>query len=87
MHNLVISAPREFAKVTFFMVASQDLPPGSPDDPGTPLRWLLTAHGARLPAEPADQENPSGRADPGGTGRTGHRHRKQTPSEPAEARP
>ena len=87
VHNLVISAPREFAKVTFFMVASQDLPPGSPDDPGTPLRWLLTAHGARLPAEPADQENPSGRADPGGTGRTGHRHRKQTPSEPAEARP
>jgi len=87
VHNLVISAPREFAKVSFFMVASQHLSPGSPDDPGTPLRWLLTAHGARLPADPADQENSSGRADPGATGRTGHRHRKQMPSEPAEARP
>jgi Double-GTPase 2 len=86
VHNLVISAPREFADVRFFTVASQDVPPGSPDDPGRPLRWLLTSHGARLPAEPADQANSPGRPGPGGPGRPSHRRRKQVPGEPAEAR-
>jgi hypothetical protein len=52
MHNLVMSARRDFAEVRFFTVASQAVPPGDPDDPGRPLRWLLTTHGIRLPADP-----------------------------------
>lgn len=49
VHNLVLAAGREFAEVRFFMVASQEVAPDGQDDPGAPLRWLLTAHGARLP--------------------------------------
>jgi hypothetical protein len=51
-HNLVLSARREFAEARFFAVASQATgEDGRPDDPGTPLRWLLRTHGVRLPAE------------------------------------
>ena len=51
-HNLVLSARREFAEARFFAVASQVTKAGGrPDDPGTPLRWLLRANGVRLPAE------------------------------------
>jgi Double-GTPase 2 len=51
-HNLVLSARREFAEARFFTVASQvTKEDGRPDDPGTPLRWLLRSHGVRLPAE------------------------------------
>ena len=51
-HNLVLSARREFAQARFFAVASQlTRKDGGPGDPGAPLRWLLRAHGARLPAE------------------------------------
>jgi hypothetical protein len=53
VHNLVMSARREFAEVRFFTVASLDAGPAGPDDPGTPLRWLLTSCGVRLPADPA----------------------------------
>jgi ribosomal protein L40E len=60
VHNLVMSARHEFAAVRFFTVASQDLPPGDRDDPGAPLRWLLTSHGSRLPAESADASGDSG---------------------------
>jgi hypothetical protein len=62
VHNLVMSARREFAEVRFFTVASQDVKPAGADDPGTPLRWLLTAHGVRLPADPAaaDAAHPTG---------------------------
>jgi hypothetical protein len=72
VHNLVMSARRDFAEVRFYAVASQAIPPGGPDDPGAPLRWLLTAHGVRLPgeagptarrpsrAQPADEQNPPG---------------------------
>ena len=59
MHNLVMSAQREFAEVRYFTVASQDVTVGQPDDPGVPLRWLLTAHGVRLPADAAVTSRPS----------------------------
>ena len=51
VHNLVLSAPREFAEVDYFMVASQAGGESCPHDPGKPLRWLLRTHGARLPAQ------------------------------------
>lgn len=69
LHNLVMSTRRDFAEVRFFAVASQAVPPGGPDDPGRPLRWLLTTHGIRLPADPGLS------ADGLGAGqRTGSRH-------------
>jgi hypothetical protein len=84
VHNLVMSARHEFAEVRFFTVASQNIPPGTHDDPGAPLRWLLTSHGVRLPAYPADES---------GTGRPGHSGQRHPAdpanpvhSEPAEAR-
>ena len=60
VHNLVMSARRDFAEVRFFAVASQAVPPGGPDDPGRPLRWLLTTHGVRLPAGPGLPEGSPG---------------------------
>jgi hypothetical protein len=72
VHNLVMSAHRDFAEVKFYAVASQGVLPGGPDDPGAPLRWLLTTHGVRLAPDaagtggqpgsawPADQWNPPG---------------------------
>lgn len=56
VHNLVMSARRDFAEARFFAVASQAMAPGSSYDPGVPLRWLLTAHGVRLPADPGSAE-------------------------------
>jgi hypothetical protein len=85
VHNLVIAAPCEFAEVRFFTVASQTVPPGGPDDPGAPLRWLLASHGVRLPADPPDRSS-SGRADTGQPERPDRRHNRQVPSKPAEAR-
>jgi hypothetical protein len=49
LHNLVTAMGREFAEVRYFAVASQDIGVGLRDDPGVPLRWLLAAHGVRLP--------------------------------------
>jgi hypothetical protein len=74
VHNLVISAPREFSEVRFFTVASQNVTPGDRDDPGAPLRWLLTSSGARLPADPA------------GPGTAGDARGERVPGEPVEAR-
>jgi Double-GTPase 2 len=71
VHNLVMAARHEFAEVRFFTVASQDVPPGGPGDPGIPLRWLLAAHGVRLPGGQAGAP----------------RSPNPVPSEPAEARP
>jgi hypothetical protein len=82
VHNLVISAPREFAEVRFFTVASQNVRPGGLDDPGAPLRWLLTAHGVRLPPDPPGASGGSGRS---GRGSPSGRSRR-IPSEAAEAR-
>lgn len=62
VHNLVMAARRDFAQTRFFTVASQALPPGSSDDPGAPLRWLLRIHGSGLPPEPSDGAAPGGRA-------------------------
>lgn len=91
VHNLVMSARRDFAEVRFYLVASQALAPGSPDDPGAPLRWLLRAHGSRLPADPADSADDSGgrtaagRDGPSpGTGAGSHRP-GQVPGEHAGA--
>jgi hypothetical protein len=50
LHNIVMSARRDFAEVRYFTVASQDTAATSADHPFAPLRWLLTAHGVRLPA-------------------------------------
>jgi hypothetical protein len=88
VHNLVMSARRDFAEVRFFTVASQTISPGAPDDPGAPLRWLLTAHGARLPADRADASaasTPTGRTGPppkSGSG-SGGRHARPTANEHA----
>ena len=65
VHNLVLAARREFAEVKFFSVASQQVAPDGRDDPGTPLRWLLTVHGVRLPADPAEPADPTCPADRG----------------------
>jgi hypothetical protein len=61
VHNLVMSARRDFAEVRFYLVASQAVPPGAADDPGAPLRWLLTSYGVQLPA---DADSPSGSSRP-----------------------
>ena len=86
VHNLVISALREFEEVRFFTVASQNVPPGGQDDPGAPLRWLLTSHGIRLHADPPDQGSSSGRSDRARPDRPGRHRAEQVSSEPAEAR-
>ncbi|MGH3211082.1 MAG: TRAFAC clade GTPase domain-containing protein [Trebonia sp.] len=71
VHNLVMSARRDFADVRFFAVASQAMPPGGPDDPGRPLRWLLTTHGVRLPADPDVPAGGPGTGDRTGGGNRG----------------
>jgi hypothetical protein len=55
LQNLVLAMGREFAEVRYFAVASLDVSTSFPDEPGVPLRWLLTAHGVRLPADTAFQ--------------------------------
>jgi len=50
LQNLVLAMSREFAEVRYFAVASLDVSASLPDEPGVPLRWLLAAHGVRLPA-------------------------------------
>ena len=95
MHNLVMAARRDFAEVRFFVIASQAISPGDPDDPGAPLRWLLRVHGSRLPADPADAdgapgaETPAGRPGPSRSrsrSGSGGRHARVVPDERAEAR-
>jgi hypothetical protein len=62
LHNLVMSAQREFAEVRFFTVASHSPAADRSDDPGVPLRWLLITHGVRLPADAAlSQPSPAPR--------------------------
>ena len=85
LHNLVMSARRDFAEVRFFCVASQDIPPGSAGDPGAPLRWLLLAHGSRLPADPADTPDGAGPARPPARSRPGDRRARTAPAEHAKA--
>ncbi len=50
LQNLVLAMGREFAEVRYFAVASLDVSASLPDEPSVPLRWLLAAHGVRLPA-------------------------------------
>jgi hypothetical protein len=49
LYNLVTAAGREFRDVTFFTVASLDTATSQGHDPGLPLRWLLAAHGVKVP--------------------------------------
>jgi hypothetical protein len=65
VHNLVLSARREFAEVRYFTVAS--LAAGQArrgSEAGAPLRWLLSSRGVRLPGDPlppGSPDVPSGR--------------------------
>ncbi|HTT54723.1 MAG TPA: hypothetical protein VMH35_25295 [Streptosporangiaceae bacterium] len=53
VHNLVLSADRDFAEVRYFAVASLAAPAASRRyDPAAPLRWLLASRGLRLPGDP-----------------------------------
>lgn len=65
VHNLVLAARHEFAEVRFFPVASQQVASDGRDDPGVPLRWLLTACGVQLPADQESQAAPARRGRPG----------------------
>ncbi len=74
IHNLVLSAQREFAEVRFFTVASLAAARAVPGrDPGGPLSWLLSSRGVRLPGEPSEPARPriprsrTGSADEGST--------------------
>jgi hypothetical protein len=52
VHNLVLSARREFAEARFFTVASLAASQARHShDPGAPLHWLLVSRGVRLPDE------------------------------------
>jgi Double-GTPase 2/Sporulation and spore germination len=51
VHNLVLSAGREFAEVRYFTVASVAAAHRRSHDPGAPLHWLLASRGATVPAE------------------------------------
>jgi hypothetical protein len=55
LQNLVLAMGREFTEIRYFAVASLDVSASLPDEPGVPLRWLLVAHGVRLPAGTALQ--------------------------------
>jgi hypothetical protein len=57
VHNLVLSAQREFAEVRYFAVASVATAHRRSRDPGTPLRWLLAWRGVTVPGE-VDQAGP-----------------------------
>lgn len=60
MHNLVLSAPREFAEVRYFAVASLAATQvGRSREPAAPLRWLLASCGVRLPADPSAPSSPA----------------------------
>jgi Double-GTPase 2 len=53
VHNLVLSARRDFAEARYFAVASLAATGSSRSyDPGAPLRWLLASRGLRLPEDP-----------------------------------
>ena len=61
VHNLVRAARQEFAEVHYFAVASQDVAASRVDDPGVPLRWLLAAHGVKVPGGDALLAKPARR--------------------------
>lgn len=83
VHNLVMSARRDFTEVRFYMIASQSVAPGGRYDPGAPLRWLLTSHGVRLPTVPGDLA--CSRPEPLSRSGSGGRHARAVPSEHAGA--
>ena len=59
VHNLVLSARREFAEVRYFAVASlAAAETGRSHDPGSPLRWLLSSRGVQLPGDPHAPRSP-----------------------------
>ena len=59
VHNLVLSARRDFAEARYFAVASLAAAQASGSyDPGAPLRWLLASRGLRLPGGPDEARSP-----------------------------
>jgi Double-GTPase 2 len=59
VHNLVLSARRDFAEARFFTVASLAASQtGRSHDPGVPLRWLLVSRGLRLPDDQGARMSP-----------------------------
>jgi hypothetical protein len=89
VHNLVLSARREFAEVRYFTVASLAATQASPaHDPGAPLRWLLASLGVRLPAEPGQAGPPRAPRAPRGQHRPDGAHRvKAAHNQTARAEP
>ena len=65
VHNLVLSARRDFAEARYFAVASLAATGSSRShDPGAPLRWLLASRGLRLPEDPDTAHPAPGPASP-----------------------
>ena len=63
VHNVVLSARRDFAEVRYFAVASlAAAQTNRSHDPGAPLRWLLASRGVHLPVGP-DETRFAGTAD------------------------
>jgi hypothetical protein len=61
VHNVTMGAPREFREVRYFTVASLGVSIGRAHDPGVPLRWLLAAHGVKVPGGDALLAKPARR--------------------------
>jgi hypothetical protein len=67
VHNLVLSARRDFAEARYFAVASLAATGTSGSyDPGAPLRWLLASRGLRLPDNPDAARSPRVPRSPSG---------------------
>jgi hypothetical protein len=90
VHNLVLSARREFAEVRYFAVASQAAGQTGPSrDAGAPLRWLLASRGLRLPVGPAAGDAPRTPRSrlPGSDNRASGQQVGAAQGETAEAKP
>jgi hypothetical protein len=86
VHNLVLSARRDFAEARYFAVASLAATETTRfRDPGAPLRWLLTSRGVRLPADSDPARSPGVSRSRIGPGHGNPADAKQ--GEPAKAQP
>jgi hypothetical protein len=69
VHNLVLSARRDFAEARYFAVASLAAAQTTRSrDPGAPLRWLLASRGVRLPADSDAARSPAASRSRNGPG-------------------
>jgi hypothetical protein len=64
VHNLVLSARRDFSEVRYFAVAAKADRESERYDPGAPLRWLLGRQGLRLGGPPPAGPRAEGGAQP-----------------------